>query len=212
MEIVAIQLCSLSLMTVASQAENRQLFHSQNSHHPPEALLELVQARFGAPALYGLTLGNDHRPELGWQPLPMPRMNTRAPLQNQHTAHPTGLQPKPYSTGLLPQLYPPGLLPQPRPAWLLSQPQLLEQQCFELLRGPERIEAAWWDVHQSAQSTQSTQSTDSQSASEHIPGALVTLPATAARDYYLARNSRGELCWIFHQHGSDNWFLHGYFA
>ena len=218
-EIVTVELRSLNLLSVASQAENRQLFQNQHAHHSPETLLELLQARFGAQALHGLTLGDDHRPEYGWQPLPAPRFNALASLPKPHTNQ----------------------LPLPRPTWLLAPPQPLARQAFELMRGPERIEAAWWDVHPSTSGAQSaaSQSVNKQSVSKQSeskrpeknaranelasnstdePGSPTTLAAqtalsaTAARDYYLARNSRGELCWIFHQHGSDNWFLHGYFA
>ena len=226
-EIVAIELRSLSLLSVASLAENRELFHSQHAHHSPETLLDLLQARFGAPALHGLALGDDHRPEYGWQPLSTPRLNVRTSLQSAPADSLTEQQPQPSFPRLLPQPSLPRLLPQPRPTWLLAQPQLLERQSFELLRGPERIEAAWWDIHASEPHMPITKNTQSAKCaqtsalashstsgliSEHALDAQTTLSATVTRDYYLARSSRGELCWIFHQHGSDNWFLHGYFA
>jgi protein ImuB len=78
-----------------------------------------------------------------------------------------------------------------RPLWLLATPEPLDQQrgrprrhgALELLDGPERIESGWWD------------------------GADVT------RDYYIARDSRGSLLWLFREHGrAAPWFLHGVFG
>lgn len=128
-----------------------------------------------------------------------------------------------------------------RPLWLLAQPAPLEGQQFELLRGPERIESAWWDLDAGAQRpapadagprTATAASTASSaplsagsspapdasasSASAVPPSAAraksATLRATVGRDYYVARTVRGELCWIYRQHDDGQWFLHGYFA
>jgi protein ImuB len=75
-----------------------------------------------------------------------------------------------------------------RPLWLLATPESLEQQRgrprrqgpLELLRGPERIESGWWDG------------------------------ADVARDYYVARDSRGSRLWIYRD--VRGWFLHGVFG
>jgi protein ImuB len=77
-----------------------------------------------------------------------------------------------------------------RPVWLLSEPAplatVLEREPWILRDGPERIESGWWD------------GTD------------------VRRDYYVAENPSGELCWIYrdHRYGIDDgeWFLHGLFA
>jgi protein ImuB len=94
-------------------------------------------------------------------------------------------------------LVPPGedarnaALPFRRPLWLLSRPESLDQQrgrprrhgALQLLEGPERIESGWWD------------------------GADVT------RDYFVARDSRGCLLWIYRDcAGERKWFLHGIFG
>ncbi|WP_105188127.1 Y-family DNA polymerase [Pseudoalteromonas sp. T1lg48] len=50
-----------------------------------------------------------------------------------------------------------------------------------LLRGPERIQSHWWQREQ------------------------------LERDYYIAENSRGQLCWVFRDKHKD-WFIQGYFA
>lgn len=78
----------------------------------------------------------------------------------------------------------------PRPAWLLMHPRSLSvwsgQPQFEgtltLLSGAERIEAGWWDDR------------------------------PVSRDYYIARNPKGQLCWIYQDHHEQQWYLHGFFA
>ena len=78
-----------------------------------------------------------------------------------------------------------------RPLWLLSPPMPLRTRngrpCFEgaLHRETEaeRIESGWWDGQD------------------------------IARDYFIARNPRGERLWIFRERrGARRWFLHGIFG
>ena len=83
-----------------------------------------------------------------------------------------------------------------RPAWLLPEPQplpergplpLLDGQPLQLLAGPERIEAGWWD------------------------GALAT------RDYFIAQAADGALVWLYRSRlprdpDASGWFLHGRFG
>ena len=78
----------------------------------------------------------------------------------------------------------------PKPFWLLHQPQLLSQRdnqpCWStpltLLRGPERLGNHWWQEKENE------------------------------RDYYIARNERGVICWVFHERETQQWFLHGLFS
>lgn len=79
----------------------------------------------------------------------------------------------------------------PRPLWLLRTPRLLQSEddlplCagrLHFIAGPERIEAGWWDDR------------------------------VARRDYYVARNARGETLWIYREHQRNaRWFLHGVFS
>jgi len=88
----------------------------------------------------------------------------------------------------------------PRPVWLLATPQalperrsqpLLAGRPLQLIAGPERIEAGWWD------------------------GA----DALAARDYFIARDAEGALLWIYRERvplttasGAEGWFLQGRFG
>ncbi|HET6655706.1 MAG TPA: DNA polymerase Y family protein [Gammaproteobacteria bacterium] len=73
--------------------------------------------------------------------------------------------------------------PARRPAWLLQTRQPLHEiKGIQLISGPERIEAGWW--------------------SEDAIG----------RDYYVARTASGARLWIYREHETRRWFLHGYFA
>ncbi len=78
-----------------------------------------------------------------------------------------------------------------RPLLLLQEPMTLVSMddtpqhhgALTLLAGPERIETGWWD------------------------GRPVT------RDYFVAKNPREEVCWIFRDYRQGRrWFLHGYFS
>ncbi len=70
-----------------------------------------------------------------------------------------------------------------RPLWLLPQPQPMADNDITLLAGPERIEAGWWDGK------------------------------SVQRDYYIARNGKGSVVWIYRQHrGVLRWYIHGIFA
>ena len=70
-----------------------------------------------------------------------------------------------------------------RPLWLLPQPQPMADNDLTLLAGPERIEAGWWDGK------------------------------SVQRDYYVARNSKGSVLWIYRQHcGVLRWYMHGLFS
>ena len=78
-----------------------------------------------------------------------------------------------------------------RPLMLLQEPRALVSMdgapqhhgSLTLLAGPERIETGWWDGR------------------------------PVARDYFVARNRRHEVCWIYRDYRNDRrWFLHGYFA
>jgi protein ImuB len=70
-----------------------------------------------------------------------------------------------------------------RPLWLLPQPQPIADSDIALIAGPERIEAGWWDGK------------------------------SVRRDYYVARNRKGAVLWIFCQHRElGQWYVHGLFS
>ena len=88
--------------------------------------------------------------------------------------------------------------PAAKPVWLLPEPAplaerqaspLLDGQPLQLLCGPERIEAGWWDA------------------------------ALAARDYFIAQASDGALVWVYRARlplaasgEGEGWFLQGRFG
>jgi len=71
-----------------------------------------------------------------------------------------------------------------RPLWLLQKPVAIEarQDSLKLVSGPERIESGWWDEQ------------------------------GVARDYYTAKNGNGQKLWVFRDHRTRSWFLHGLFG
>jgi protein ImuB len=71
-----------------------------------------------------------------------------------------------------------------RPLWLLQQPVIIEagRASLKLLSGPERIESGWWDEQD------------------------------VTRDYYTAKNADGQRLWVFRDHRTRSWFLHGLFG
>jgi protein ImuB len=57
-----------------------------------------------------------------------------------------------------------------------------------LLTGPERIESGWWDFSSPAR-------------------------RSVFRDYFVARNTRGQTLWVFRELAAPcGWYLHGFFA
>jgi protein ImuB len=155
-------------------APNTELFPMPASDaESTERLVERLQSRLGSQAVQQLSLFADHRPECGT------RITAYDGKRRQGTAAQDAL---PHSARL-------------RPTWLLKEPIALVtrqhkpfyQSPLELLVGPERIEAGWWD------------------------------DALVARDYFVAQNKRHMLLWIFRLRTIDEtagsgWFLHGFFG
>lgn len=157
-------------------APNGELFPSARSEREGlTRLIERLQARLGCEQVQQLHQVEDHRPELA----------TGACVAD---AAPRG------ATKTAPRIF---RGPQ-RPVWLLAQPKplperqlrpLLDGRPLQLLCGPERIEAGWWDA------------------------------ALAERDYFIAQASDGALVWIYRarlpmsvsQEG-QGWFLQGRFG
>ncbi len=117
-------------------------------------LRERLRARLGDGALLQLQPHADPRPEYSSRTVP------------QLTAEPAALG-----------------LPT-RPTWLLPQPIPWRAQTSQILLGPERIEAGWWDG------------------------------GDVRRDYYVLETSRGQRAWVFRAVGvqEGSWMLHGWFA
>jgi protein ImuB len=106
----------------------------------------------------------------------------------------------PITIGDEPRTAPTSITSTPRPLLLLPTPQPLpahgEQPLYRepltLVAGPERIECGWWDLASPAAGS----------------------PACAVhRDYFVARNARGQWLWIYRELAAPRgWFLHGLFA
>jgi protein ImuB len=76
---------------------------------------------------------------------------------------------------------------QGRPLWLLPSPVPLssveaQRASLKLTAGPERIESGWWDE------------------------------CDVGRDYYTAKNAHGQKLWVFRDHRTRSWYLHGLFG
>ncbi len=92
-----------------------------------ERLIERLAARLGRDRVFGIALGDDHRPESDWKESgtdPVFRKSERPFHQKEN-----------------------GVCPRFRPLWLLHRPQRLiaHEGALEMRAGPERIEAGWWD-------------------------------------------------------------------
>lgn len=70
-----------------------------------------------------------------------------------------------------------------RPVWLFAHPQRCHIDDYQVLAGPERIEAGWWDGHD------------------------------CRRDYFVVRDRTGCTLWAFHEYKPEpGWYLQGMFA
>lgn len=156
---------------VRRAAPNGELFPTrQGEREGLTRLLERLRARLGDDRVLGLRPQADHRPEQAHRVAAAVRM------------------PAPSAAGVAP-----ASLPLHRPAWLLPAAQALTErgawpcldgQPLQILAGPERIEAGWWDEAQSA------------------------------RDYFIAQAGDGALVWIYRTRLATpgGWFLQGKFA
>lgn len=169
---------------VRQPAPNTELFPTRQSEHAGLVrLLERLQARLGEEQVLQLQTVADHRPERACVAVPV---GCAAPAA-------AAVAVRPAAVGRADTPPPPW----PRPAWLLADPLPLadhralpwfEGRPLQLLGGPERIEAGWWD------------------------GSL------AARDYFIAQSSDGSLLWVYRARlpvadpAQPLWFLQGRFG
>ncbi len=166
-------------------------------------LIERLQARLGPEQVQRLQQVEDHRPECGSRVETAtgevsPRASTAEDLALPAVTLRClkgGAQPPPKRVAGAPSR---SRRPAPRPVWLLSRPEplperqsrpLLGGQPLQLLSGPERIEAGWWDT------------------------------TLAERDYFIAQAADGALVWIYRARlplsaaeGEQGWFMQGRFG
>jgi protein ImuB len=70
-----------------------------------------------------------------------------------------------------------------RPVWLFARPQRCRIDDYQVLAGPERIEAGWWDGHD------------------------------CRRDYFVVRDRSGSTLWAFREYKPEpGWYLQGMFS
>jgi protein ImuB len=185
---------------------NSELFPTPGSEREGlTRLIERLQARLGFGQVQRLMLVQDHRPEHG-----SPAHGVQAGAAGW--GMPGGLEPgprslhtstrtrgaKPVAAAALQTAVSQSDSPARRPVWLLPNPEPLPErqsrpwldgQPLQLLSGPERIEAGWWDA------------------------------GLAERDYFIAQAPDGALVWIYRTRlplltglQSPGWFLQGRFA
>jgi protein ImuB len=159
----------------------------QNQHEGLVRLLERLRARLGDAQVLRLQPLADHRPEQASRL----QADLLPPLRQ------AGADAAP-ATGL----------PLHRPAWLLPAPEplheraalpLLDGRPLQIVSGPERIEAGWWDTGPGGVSGQ---------------GGHSGMGGLAARDYFIARADDGALVWIYRTRlaAPGGWFLQGWFG
>ena len=170
---------------VVGAAPNGELFPTRASEAVGLVrLLERLRARLGDEQVQRLEPVADHRPE---------RASRSVPVQGTVPARP-GAALAAVSAAASAPVAP--ALPHHRPAWLLPEPlplaergalPLLEGRPLQLVSGPERIEAGWWDG---------------------VP---------AVRDYFIAQAEDGSLVWLYRSRlpaavDDAGWFLQGRFG
>ena len=173
-------------------APNTELFPTAGSEREGiTRLIERLQARLGPEQIQRLVPLHDHRPERGSVLQRVDAQQAEAglrPGRHARTAQPAASAPA----------VPAGTTPPARPVWLLPTPEalperharpLLDGRPLQLLSGPERIEAGWWDA------------------------------ALAERDYFIAQAADGALVWVYRARlplsvavEAQGWFLQGRFA
>ena len=171
---------------VLAGAPNGELFPTRASESAGLArLLERLRARLGDAHVQRLVAVADHRPEHASLAVPAQGVGIR-------TASASGSA----SASAPARTFSSAALPLHRPAWLLAEPlplaergalPWLQGRPLQLVSGPERIEAGWWDA------------------------------APTARDYFIAQAEDGSLVWLWRGRlptlpGEIQWFLQGRFG
>ncbi|MBS0367224.1 MAG: DNA polymerase Y family protein [Proteobacteria bacterium] len=141
-----VRACELRTATVPHQRDSHPLWQpgeqGGGGTAPCADLVEHLRARFGAGAVYGLVLRDDHRPEAAWQ-VSEPLLPQGAGIARA----PHGLPPQPERITRVP-------VAAARPLWLLREPRPLAERAglpcrrgrpLHLAGEPERIETGWWD-------------------------------------------------------------------
>jgi protein ImuB len=154
-------------------------------------LTERLSSRLEPGALFSIALRDDHRPEQAWRRADGRSVRARAAPASGAGASASTAVGSDSTAARVRDAVPALRTRRDRPVFLLERPRTLVcaesrpqyQGPLELVSGPERIEAGWWDGR------------------------------AVARDYYVARNRAGEACWIYREPvDPSRWYLHGLFA
>ncbi len=150
-------------------------------------LIERLRSRLGRDALWRLVLVADHRPERAFSRVPPCGIRAgpvrSAELRRGDCVPGPG---RPCATTV-----PAPGRPRPedpsRPLWLLETPRRIDpgggqRERLEVSPRFERIESGWWDGED------------------------------VRRDYHVARGASGTRYWVYREHGTREWFLHGIFG
>ena len=150
-------------------------------------LIERLQSRLGRGALWRLALVADHRPERAFSRVPPgdSRAAPKRPPGPRSSAHASGPKPRPAASEAA--RVPHRQESASRPLWLLETPRRIEpgggrRERLEISPHFERIESGWWDGED------------------------------VRRDYHVARGASGVRYWVYREHGTREWFLHGIFG
>jgi protein ImuB len=100
--------------------------HSKAEEARAVRLINMMTARLGPGACFGLSLANDHRPERAWKPITLAAKDYWQDETQEDNARP---------------LY---LLPAPKTLSIEAGSPCISGK-LELLQGPERIDFGWWD-------------------------------------------------------------------
>lgn len=145
-------------------------------------LIERLSARLGEDKIQRLALQDEHRPEQAMRSFACMADEPQSLLRVHHDSR--------YRDS--PRIHQDESIRAHRPGWLLRAPIRLAMHgdrpayhgALQLLAGPERIEAGWWD---------------------DAPSGPVR------RDYFIARSEQEELLWVFRT-PMHEWYLHGLFG
>jgi protein ImuB len=162
-----------------SPAPNGELFPTrQDESEGFTRLLERLRARLGQGQVQWLAPHPDHRPECAG------RLSSATPAASTSAVT--------LDVSELPLQRPLWLLPSAQPLPERGALPLLDGQPLQLLAGPERIEAGWWDASDTG---------------------------LATRDYFVAQAGGGALVWVYRTRlpvaaasAQAGWFLHGRFG
>ena len=102
-----------------------------------EDLVDELRARLGRSACCSIEVLDQHCPENAW---------ARAPISNRHRTDRRRTNQRRSASGAVQQA--PAALPPTRPLWLFEPPRAMAPEKLTLLRGPERIQAGWWQEGQ----------------------------------------------------------------